>query len=82
MAQIVDMAVGDFQIGDLFAGKIGRKPFLPKLMFRVPSVSLCNERARGEQWAAQPRTAGASQGPGREAKRELQQELAAASAAL
>ena len=33
VAQIVDMAVGIFQIGDLFARKIGREPFLPKLMF-------------------------------------------------
>jgi hypothetical protein len=27
------MAVGRFQVGDLFAGKIGREPFLPELMF-------------------------------------------------
>src|SRR6476659_4280459 len=27
------MAVGIFQISDLFASKIGREPFLPKLMF-------------------------------------------------
>jgi hypothetical protein len=33
VAQVVDMAVGLFQIGDLFAGKIGWEPFLPKLMF-------------------------------------------------
>ena len=31
--EIVDMAVGSLQVGDLFAGKIGREPFLPKLMF-------------------------------------------------
>jgi outer membrane protein assembly factor BamB len=28
------------------------------LLYRVPSVSLCNERPKGEQWAAQPRTTG------------------------
>ena len=33
MAQIVDMVVGRFQVGDLFAGKIGREPFLPELVF-------------------------------------------------
>ena len=33
VAKIVDMAVGIFQIGDLFARKIGWEPFLPKLMF-------------------------------------------------
>jgi len=33
VTQVVDMAIGAFQIGDLFAGKIGREPFLPKLMF-------------------------------------------------
>jgi len=33
VSEIVDMAVGNFQIGDLFARKVGREPFLPKLMF-------------------------------------------------
>lgn len=27
------MPIGVFQLGDLFAGKIGWEPFLPKLMF-------------------------------------------------
>src|SRR5882672_1341352 len=29
------MVVSIFQIGDLFAGKIGREPFLPELMFAL-----------------------------------------------
>ena len=33
VAQLLDMAVGLFEIGDLFAGKIGRESFLPELMF-------------------------------------------------
>jgi hypothetical protein len=48
----------------------------------VPSVSLCNERPKGEQWAAQARMTGVSQAPDREANRKIQLELAAASAAL
>ena len=44
--QIIDMAIGAFQVGDLFADKIGWEPSLPKLVlplnfaFRLRSRSI------------------------------------------
>ena len=35
VAQIVDVGVGSFQIGDLFAGEIGRESALPELVFAL-----------------------------------------------
>ena len=32
-AQSIDVGVGHFDLRDLFAGKVGREPFLPELVF-------------------------------------------------